>query len=405
MFKTKFFSLLLFFSINCLAQSKYEKGYFIDDQDVKTNCYIKNDEWFSNPSEFKYKLFEDDEIKKANISHVKEFSITNYSKYIRVSVNVDTSPDILRNLSNVKNPLWKNEQVFLKVIVEGKASLYVLSTENYKRFFYKIDNTDIKQLIFKEFFYNDQQTSFNNTFRQQLFSEIACPHTSVNTVSNIKYKQKELEKYFHHYNSCLDTSFKIATPKNKKGEFNIRFSAGITYSSLSVSNNYVSYADVDFRKKINPTLSIEMEYIPSFRNSQWGVIIGSFYQTYKSQKFNQVGDVMVDFKSLDLFFGIKRYFHLNERTRLFATCFINSLVVYSQGSKVGYRPNTSKLDYAYLNISKYNPNILLGFGIEYNRYFAELRYFSNQNILSHYPNWYSKYEKISLNIGCKILKY
>ena len=47
--------------MNCFAQISFEKGYFINNANQKTNCLIKNQDWKDNPTEFEYKLDENSE--------------------------------------------------------------------------------------------------------------------------------------------------------------------------------------------------------------------------------------------------------------------------------------------------------------------------------------------------------
>ncbi len=401
--KTKVLVVLVHISIICSGQINFEKGYFINNNDEKTDCLIKNTDWLKNPSEFKYKLSENGGILVGDIKNVKEFGILNSSKYIRADVEIDTSSSLLKKLSKVKNPLWHRELVFLKVLVEGKATLYYYYGGNDKRFFYSSADTTIKQLIFKEYFYNEYQTAYNNTFRQQLLGEIKCPHTTVGSVTKINYNQKELEKYFGHYNSCVDTSYKVQKMKHNKGEFNLALSTGVSYSSLSISNDSKSYVNTDFGNKSTPLFSFEAEYVFPVNNYKWGLSFSPTFQSYKSEKQNDFGYVTVDLKSIDLAVGVRHYSFLNNKAKFFIDCYINSLLVYCPGSEIGFKVNTTK-DLSYIDIERFQTNFIVGAGLEYKRVFAELRYYSNQNILIFHPGWDSTYKKISFSIGYKILK-
>lgn len=123
-------------SINCFSQISFEKGYYIDNSNQKTNCLIKNIDQKNTPTEFEFKLFEDSESKKTTIESIKEFGIDNISKYIRSTVNIDRSSESLKNLSKYKKPIFKKEELFLKVLVSGKATLYQYVDGNLKRYFY-----------------------------------------------------------------------------------------------------------------------------------------------------------------------------------------------------------------------------------------------------------------------------
>ncbi len=106
------FTLIL--SVNSSAQINFEKGYFINNSGDKTECLIKNIDWKNNPTEFLYKLLENDTPKTATIEMVKEFGINNISKYSRANVNIDRSSEMADKLSTNKSPVFNEEQLFLK---------------------------------------------------------------------------------------------------------------------------------------------------------------------------------------------------------------------------------------------------------------------------------------------------
>ena len=72
-------------SFNSYSQISFEKGYYIDNDNKKINCLIKNIDWMNNPTEFEYKLPENDNSKRITIRSVKEFGVYNSSKYILIS--------------------------------------------------------------------------------------------------------------------------------------------------------------------------------------------------------------------------------------------------------------------------------------------------------------------------------
>lgn len=150
--KKLLFILTIILTTHCFSQISFESGYYIDNSNQKIKCLIKNIDWKNNPTQFKYKLTKTSDAKEITIKSVKEFGIDNVSKYIRCSVNIDKSSEYLNKLSNDKEPLFNEEELFLKVLIEGEASLYHYSEDgNLKRFFYDTQNTNIKQLIFKSY--------------------------------------------------------------------------------------------------------------------------------------------------------------------------------------------------------------------------------------------------------------
>ncbi len=136
----KYFSsviLIAIFNINAFSQIQFEKGYFISNKNEKIECLIRNNDWKNNPTEFDFKLTKDSESQSLNISTIKEFSIPGSFKFIRAPVKIDRSTDIASLLGTDRNPKWESDTLFLKVLVEGKATLYSYSKGNLFRFFFK----------------------------------------------------------------------------------------------------------------------------------------------------------------------------------------------------------------------------------------------------------------------------
>jgi hypothetical protein len=395
--------ILISISINGLGQRIFEKGYFINNENKQTDCLIKNNDWLKNPTNFKYKLSDDGEVKDGNIEEMKEFGIGNSCKYIRAEVNIDQSASTLKDISLVKEPLWQKKQVYLKVLVEGKATLYYYTDGALERFFYSSNNSAIEQLVYKEYRYNNDYTAFNDSFRVQLNNHVNCSFETRYLAGDLAYEKKDLMKYFQKYNSSIGSPYKITTNTNPKGEFRFSLSTGLNYSSLSVSNGLITFAHANFDKKISNTYSAEFEFILPFNNNKWGIAFGPSYQTYHSSQKTNSAYMTVDFTSIDLAIGLKHYFFLNKNAKIYAECYFNSLGSYSFESQLGYRSNYSQ-NTSYLKIKDYNMNFLLGTGFEYKRWFAELRYYTNQNLNSRHPNWLLEYNKLSLNVGCHILR-
>jgi hypothetical protein len=385
------------------GQTLFEKGYFIDNKNSKVDCYINDNRWFKNPISFNYRLSLKGETKTANIADVKEFCIYNSSKFIRTMVDIDTSSTTLRNLSDVRRPLWKQNQiVFLRSLIEGEASLYYYTEGSYERFFYSCKGVPINQLVYKEYIYNLYKTAFNDSFRLQLYYNMRCPD-SKEYPTNLKFNKNELITYFEDYNNCVGApSTKTDLVKNK-GIFSLSFSAGVAYSTMSVSKAYHSYTNVDFGGKLTPLFFSELEYIMPFNNNKWGIVVSPIYQAYSAEIVTDTKELTVDFSSVDLAVGLKHYFYLNNDSKLFAGCYLNSLLTNCFDSKIGYKVSTSK-DLSYIDIERFKINLIFGAGFEYKRACVELRYFTNQDLLLFHPTWDSSYKKMTVTIGYKFLK-
>ena len=207
--------ILIFLTLHSYCQKKFEKGYFIDIGNHRTDCLIRNDDWKVSPEGFGYKLSQDGETLIAIADSVKEFSIPGSWKFIRVNVKIDRSSMDETNLSAESKPAWSQESLFLKVLIEGKASLYAFADRSNFKLFYSVGDS-IQQLIFKEYITADRSIAKNNGFRQQLWLEVNCAHAGMASVENIYYEQNALEKHFKKYNECMGIPFvEYRRPKSK----------------------------------------------------------------------------------------------------------------------------------------------------------------------------------------------
>jgi hypothetical protein len=389
---------LLFLAItvpvfNCYSQIEFEKGYFIDNSDQRIECYIKNLDWKSNPTEFEYKLSESSEIKNTNISRVKEFGIGNVSKFIKDTVNIDRSGKDLSQISKEKSPVFKEEVLFLKVLVEGNANLYQFVDEGLLRFFFKMKDAEITQLVYKPYMVNQFQKAENTQFRQQLYRELNGLINSESVFENIDYETNELVRLFVRYNEASDSGFSNFEEKeNEKREpFNLNLRPGIKSTSLSIQNMISSSRNADFGTKAGFRFGIEGEFILPFNKNKWAVILEPTYQYFKSELTT---DVFVDYKSVELPIGLRYYLFLNKNSRIFVN-----------GSMVLDFPINSVLKPENGNEFEINskPNMAFGLGYKFReRYSLELRYHSSREILNGYTSWLSDYNTLSVIFGYSI---
>jgi hypothetical protein len=394
------FLLLLLLSSKSFTQIAFENGYFINDADQKVNCLIKNVDWDCNPGNFEYKLSQDDSVKKADINKIKEFGIIGISKYIRANVNIDRSSDDLRELSTERNPTFHEEGLILKVLVEGKASLFMYEVKSIKRFFFKIDNSEINQLVYKRYFTYDNKFAYNNQFRQQLLNTLQCQGLNHGRFEHINYVKRDLEKVFVDYNECKGLECTNYESKQKKDLFNISIRPGLNFSSLEIHSTLSSSMDTKFKREPEFRLGFEAEFILPYNKNKWGVILEPTYQYFIEKNTKEVNNIVggfliskINYQSIEIPIGIRHYFFLNDNSKIFINASFmfnlagNSMIefVRSDGSIV----NSLKI--------RSRSNLAFGFGYKYkNRYGLEMRYLTNREILNNYLAWFSTYKTFSI---------
>jgi hypothetical protein len=400
--KTLLIAFIALFPLSTYSQIKFEKGYFIDNLGKRTNCLIKNIDWKNNPIDFEYKLFDNPKIRTKTITSVKEFAVLNHSKFIRFTVDMDRSNENSNALSLKRGPEFKKETLFLRVLIEGSASLYKYEAKSLMRYFYSVGDVYPKQLIFKYFKTFDDKIGKNEEFKQQLFKDLKCSDISSNEIRMKQYKKQDLMNLFVKYNRCKQSDFTNFDEKGKRDLFNLYIRPGLKYSSLATKNKISETRNIDFGGAFNLRIGVEAEFILPFNKNKWAIIIEPTYQYYKSEKeiiyarrlsTVRTTNVIVNYKSIEIPFGVRHYLFINDDSKLF---FNLSYIIDFQLSSRLYAVSKGLFD---LDINSRN-SLTYGVGYNYkNKYSLELRRQTDREILGDYLYWSTGYKGVSIIFG------
>ncbi len=391
--------LATLFSINSSSQIVFEKGYFINNSGGKTDCFIKNIDWKNNPTSFLYKLSENETPITATLEMVKEFGVYNISKHSRANVNIDRSSELADKLSTHKTPDFNEELLFLKILVEGKANLYYYEDGNLRKYFFNNESSEIEQLVFKS--YNVGGTIHqNNHFRQQLLNSLKCNTISKNDLEYINYKKRELTNLFVKYNECNNSEFTEFEKKQKRIEFNLNIRPGINYSSISF-NNSANRQSTDFDSELSFRIGVEAEIILPFNKNKWALIVEPNYQSYKSEIKTETQTVAADYHSIQIPFGVRHYFFLNNDSKIFVN---GSYALDFSGKSKIERGHITGHNNGHVFSTLYEiekgTNMSLGIGYNHNsKYSLEFRYELTRDIIKNYVYVDSQYKRVSLIFG------
>lgn len=341
------FSLLcLISSFSIFSQNSFSPGYIITNDGVKENILIRDMDWAGNPEEFQYRSNEKAAIQKGNLATVEEFRIGEL-KFERHRVNVDKSGIKTSELSTSRDPEFEEELLFLRVLVEGKASLYSLRSKGVENFFYKIDEETPKQLVNKRYNAGDGKVRHNTGFKQQLWNNLQCSEINLPQIDRTKYRLEPLKDLFVDFNECTDTDYIVYKEKSRKGKFNFGLKTGLNFTTfhLSQEDNYVIGTERNLffegRTLLDDTsldpqfrLGLEIEYILPFKHGKWAVFLEPSYIPYKGEKevFIPGGlgidpnpvrtGVIADFvtfkySALEIPLAVRYYIYLNQHSRIF----------------------------------------------------------------------------------------
>lgn len=386
------------FAINTIfGQIRFEKGYFVDNENRRTECLIKNNGWRNNPVNFYYKNENSDSTKIQEISSVTEFGVYGSFKYKRFDVKIDNSSNFIDKITPDKDPVWSQEILFLKVVVEGKADLYYYENDDIKRFFYSVSDTDITQLIYKKYLIEDTKTAMNCKYRQQLWNDVRGINTQMHSLENLNYNEKDLKTYFLKYNS-LGNNSKVINNTSSEKSFNFKVTPGLTYTYFTGTtlNNDFKY---DFMPKIGYRIGLEIEYILPFNKNKWGIILEPTFQNYKTDaKYIGAQGEQINYNSMEFPIGIRHYLYPNKNYKLF----LNASYISNYSMNFGSTIQLSKIYTPIIKI-KTGTSFSVGGGIEVKKFSAEIRYYTNRQLLFDRSLIRTDYERLNFILGYKFL--
>lgn len=395
----KKFTLLLFLlTVSLNAQITYEKGYFIDENNDKTECLIKNLDWSNSPEKFIYKINETSNTQEKSITTVKEFRVYNTDQYY-------VKHRLTQNLKNFENKIVKNidDYVFLKVLLDGKASLYnYQNEENY--FFYNIDKQTPKFLNHTKYIKEKNKVVETHEYKKELYEVLLCENFTMKTFTKLNYRSDVLVNLFEKYNKCTGQASNQIYKNRTKTIYRLKLLGGLnTYSKIS--NNYTykyeyglapstgldeysvtktSERDVNFEGGSSITLGVEAEIVLPIQRNKWSVFIAPNYQNISNKEFEEYftqEDGLIDFSYrsnisysyIELPIGLRNYIFLNDKLNVFLqVAYVRNFILSSEFNQDLTLESTFLQDYNYSILSKENEpkknsSFFIGVGCEYNK--------------------------------------
>lgn len=389
----------LFFMVGLHAQVTFENGYFINNQGERINCLIKNKGKTTSPSSFEYKLNENSRIIEGGILNVQEFGIGQNIRFKRKEVLMDKTPILDYN----GEPKFENKTLFVKVLVEGKASLFVYTTNSLSRFFFERLDKNIEQLIFKTYYVTHNQIRKNNHFRQQLLTSLKCDALSIPDLKNLEYKEDELISFFEKYNQCAGGITKSYKRKKNKTLFNFKVKSGINFSNFEIDQIMSDRADAKFDLGTTLKIGFEAEMYLNFNKHKWSILFEPTYQKFPDREQIVSGDAVstditsFTYSTVNLAFGPRHHIYLNDKNKIFLNVLYN-IVISAKSSGVNFNQRT---DFVIPN----DMRLSVGGGYSFkDKYNIEFRYDFPANPLNNgdVPLWNSTFTNFSIILGYTI---
>ena len=366
-------------------------------------CLVKNMDWKDNPSEVSYKLTPSGKPVKGDAASIREFGIGDNYKFIGANVKVDLLNKPNEGSSNELDPVWTRENLFLKVILEGKATLYQYNIGKVERFFYSVNDSTITPLTYKQI-HKASTLIKNNDFRQQLWDKVRLPKTTWEMMKTVDYNVAELKDYFKVYNGNFEEPIKEAKTPAKKLYLNLKAAPGVNFSSatMSVNEGMGENSHLSFDAKAGLRLGLEAELIIPFNHYRWGILFEPSYQSYKSEANFAAKPSTISFSTVEFPIGLRYYVYVNDNAKVFFNGFYVPSAAMNMDSKIEFY-SAEKFDRPNITIETAS-NFALGAGYEFKKFSLEARYYTQKDILNNHNFEFADYNRLAVILGYKFMK-
>ncbi len=390
--------LLVFFlvaSSSLVAQIDFKPAFYLDNNGNKTDCLIKDADWKSNPTFFEYKISENDAVQIGKIENVQEFQVGELTRYIRKTVDIDRWDKYMAP-SVQKQPIYKSERLFLKVLVEGISTLYQYTDGSFSTYFYMVDGNIPQQLIQKQYVVNDDGKDVvykNDLYKMQLESALGGDIVKQSDIKNLSYFRNDFVKLFDKFNEGKGESKTMIASNSLKIHLTPRI--GANFNSIDVNYLYATGYEYDFGVKTNLRVGLELEAVLPFNRGKWAIALEPVYTSYKADGDGTEWTDNIDYQAFELQLVARHYMFINNKSKVFINAgFVYSVDINNSTYFPARRANPVSIDV--------KPQIVLGAGYKYNKLSAEFRYLGKQYIVDNQLYWEAFYKSYALVIGYEI---
>ena len=363
------------------AQVNYVNGYFTDNAGKRTECLVRPVDSRNNPKKFSYKMTMDGAVLTGTITDVQEFGVDQQWRFVRYDVEIDRSGNDMNNINEIRDPQFTKEQLFLKVLLEGPASLYAYSEGTLTRYFFSTAGTATKQLVYKKYLAAQGGIAENNLYREQLWQQLRCDKLTMQDMENLVYDSRNLLKVFTTYNECQGGAVVNYEQHAGKTKIRLGITAGANIAGLTYYNSNRNPDITEYDTKAVLRIGAEAEFLIPFNRYKWSLFVEPNYHAYKATSPTN-DTVSVSYKVIQLPVGIRHYMTLSPALKLFINGTAN--FNFNAGSEFNDIYND-------LNITS-TFNFGLGAGLSFNdRLHLEYRFNTETDILDPYTSIKTEY--------------
>lgn len=370
--------LILFFFASVFAYGQEINGYILNNNDEKTECFVRNNGIREASNNYEYRLPGEKEFNEMDLAKIKEFAIYNEVKCVRELIQIDASDDrIKREEEAYQEPKLDQGHAYLNVLYEGPlASLYSYYNEGKTFYYYRVGEASIELLYYKKYQLEVVDKNIvNNAYKGQLAQAFNIEDEKA--LQKLSYTKNSLIRFFDNYhkqNREKGKNLVVGDPKPRiivRGLLN-----GNTFSAEIQDNSETR--NVFFKEEMSVGYGLEVEYNFAFNRNNLSIFAGGNYATYFSDYSDYINagidhdGYIWDYYSIDIPFGVRYYGRLFPKARIFVEAGLSPHIILDKSELVMNSP----YEYSFDSATKG----MFGVGVSYGRFAVETRFYTKNNV-------------------------
>lgn len=398
MTKICFILLFLLLPISVFCQTSFTKGYVIDNEGNRIDCFLMNRRIENKGEGYTIKFDEKQQQEKINLMKYKEFGIPGKIKFVRSKIRLDVSDDRIKALKDTLNHsvIQEGDAYLQELIGSDMAALYYFFYQGKEYFFFRVEDSGITLLVHKKYklvLMNDRTTQvlLDDRYKQQLTEYLPCSKN----VKSLSYTRNSLMKYFkaYHEEKRIPT---ILDQNLDKGIFSAEIAATLNEHMLSIDDGNSEL--MAFERSPSFGFGAGIEYMFPFNRNKFGLYAECSYASFKSSSSPEYSDLLseISYKAIGFPIGIVYKINISESSKIFIKAGAAPSLILDGSSFSLYRPENS------YSIRK-TTNLMLSAGYSYGPLSIEARAYTKRNITT--PVRESEFEQYSLKLAIRFLSF
>lgn len=312
----------LFFAVSYIFAQDV-KGYYIGIGGKRVEGLFRKTN-FNEAKRLEFRKTETDSYAPLQLEVTSEYGADG-RRFIKADVELDITGGSAAAVSNGKDPVLEKNTLFLEVLLQSNASLYLYQDGSNYRYFYKVaDKADkIKQLIYKKYHYQGATVAENTFFRQQLAIDVLCANDRNSKYANLGYNRSSLIDVFQEYNRCNGFETVVAEENKEKASsfvFSVIAGAGTATSRTKLTGDGIDIKANGMAYFVGGEGAVKIKYsgFSIFGRVQVCKISGDGREQYSlGSSYTVVSESDVDITEFDIALGVRQTFAIAGTDRIF----------------------------------------------------------------------------------------